>query len=174
MRDEKKYLLDEVKDNLDKSPSFLVMRYKDMSCEMNEQLRTQIAEKGGSVEVTKKRICQKAFNDLGIEIEIAKFSGHIALILTGSADPFSVTKAAFSYKKDNDKIIDILAGRIDGEVVDGPQVKMLSELPSKDEMRAQLLSVFEAPLSGTLAVMESALTSVVYCLDNKVKQEESK
>jgi large subunit ribosomal protein L10 len=36
------------------------------------------------------------------------------------------------------------------------------------------LAVLEAPLSQTLAVMEALLSSVVYCLDNKAKQDDQK
>ena len=39
----------------------------------------------------------------------------------------------------------------------GADVKTLSELPSKDEMRAQLLATLEAPLSQTLSVMEALI-----------------
>ena len=52
------------------------------------------------------------------------------------------------------------------------RVEKLSKLPGKDEMRAQLLSVFEAPMAQTLAVMDALLASVVYCLDNKCQQEQ--
>ena len=41
------------------------------------------------------------------------------------------------------------------------------KLPAKDEMRAQLLGLFEAPMSQTLSTMESLLTSVMHCLENK-------
>ena len=56
--------------------------------------------------------------------------------------------------------------------IQASDVERLSKLPSKDEMRAQFLSVLEAPMSQTLAVMEALLTSVPYCLDNKCKQED--
>ena len=52
-------------------------------------------------------------------------------------------------------------------------VEKLSKLPGKDEMRAQLLATFEAPMAQTVAVMQSALCCVLYCLENKAKKESS-
>ncbi len=71
------------------------------------------------------------------------------------------------------KHVEVVGGRFEGKMYTGADVEKLSNLPSKDEMRAQFLSVLEAPMSQTLAVMEALLTSVVYCLDNKSKQEEA-
>jgi large subunit ribosomal protein L10 len=48
-------------------------------------------------------------------------------------------------------------------------VEIMSQLPSKDVMRAQFLGLLEAPMAQTLAVMEALISSVVYCLDNKIE-----
>ena len=71
------------------------------------------------------------------------------------------------------KSFKVIGGRFDGQLYTGADVERLSTLPGKDEMRAQFLSVFEAPLSQTLGSYEALLTSVPYCLDNKSKQEEN-
>ena len=88
-------------------------------------------------------------------------------------DPIESTKAVIKFSQDRDKVIQVIGGRFDGRLYSGADVERLSTLPGKNEMRAQLLSVFEAPLSQTLAVIEALLTSVPHCLNNKAKQEGS-
>ena len=50
-------------------------------------------------------------------------------------------------------------------------LEIISQLPTKDVMRSQLLGLFEAPMSQTLAVMEALLCSVPHCLENKAALE---
>ena len=175
MRNEKQYLLDEVVGIIeDESPSFLVTRYEGMKADLSHDFRTELEKHDGSIEVTKKRVCQKAFDKLGIEIDVAGVPGHVALVILGKDDPLGATKATFKFSKANGDVVEVMAGRIDGENFNKDQVKQLSTLPGKDEMRAQFLSLLEAPMADTLSVFQAILASVVYCIDNKVKQEESK
>lgn len=170
MRQEKQLLLDEVKGQLDKYTSFVVMSYGKLSANTANNFRREIAKRGGNVEVVRKRVLVKAAATAGINLSLDALPGHIGLIFAGH-DPFETTKFVFKFSEENEKAVEVVAGRFEGKMYTGADVEKLSKLPSKDEMRAQLLSVLEAPLSQTLAVMEALLASVVYCLDNKSKQE---
>lgn len=169
MRHEKQFLLDEVKDQMKKFDSFVIMRYSSLSANAANEFRSEVAKRGGNVEVVRKRVLIKAAKAAGIELELADLPGHIGMVFTG-ADPFETTKYVFKFGQDNEKAVEVVGGRFDGKLYNGADVEMLSKLPGKDEMRAQLLGVLEAPMSQTLAVMEALLSSVVYCLDNKSKQ----
>jgi large subunit ribosomal protein L10 len=170
MRREKHLLLDEVKDQIDAQGSFVVVTYSKFSANSAHAFRRQIARLGGDYEVMRKRILRKAAHAAGIELENFELPGHIGLVFLGK-DPLETTKAVYRLSAENDKAFRVIGGRIDGQLYDAKQVEVLSNLPSKDEMRAQFLATLEAPMSQTLAVMEALLTSVVYCLDNKSKQE---
>lgn len=173
MRQEKQLLLEEVKGQINQSDgTFVIMSYKGLSANSANDFRRQIAKLGGNLEVVRKRVLLKAADAAGISLDIAALPGHIGLVFAGN-DPIETTKAVFRFSQENEKTIQVVGGRIDGQFYSGEQVEMLSKLPGKDEMRAQLLGLFEAPMAQTLAVMEALLASVVYCLDNKVKQNDS-
>ncbi len=95
--------------------------------------------------------------------------GISALVFAGN-DPFETTKFVFKFSQESDKAMEVIGGRFEGQLYNAAEMETLSKLPSKDEMRAQLLSVLQAPMAQTLAVMDAVLSSVVYCLDNKSKQ----
>ena len=171
MRQEKQLLLEELKSQIAKKPSFVIMRYEKVQANSANAFRREVRKLGGDVEVMRKRVLIKAAEAAGVPLDISTLPGHIGLVFDG-AEPFATTKAAFEFSQKTDKNVQILGGRFEGKFYNAEQVKTLSELPSKDEMRAQLLATLEAPLSQTLAVMEALLSSVVYCLDNKVKQSE--
>jgi large subunit ribosomal protein L10 len=169
MRQEKHLLLDEIRGQIDEHGTFLIMRYQGLGANSANDFRREIAKLGGNIEMVRKRMLIKAADSSGIKLDLADLPGHISLVF-GGKDPLETTKAVFKFRQDNDKVVEVIGGRFEGKLLSGSDVEMLSKLPGKDGMRAELLGVLEAPMSQTLAVMEAILSSVVYCLDNKSKQ----
>lgn len=169
MRKEKQFLLDDIRDQIEKSGSFIIMRYFKLKSNKANEFRGEVAKLGGSVEMMRKRILIKAAKEAGVELSLNDLDGHIGLVF-GGEDPLETTKAVFKFSKGADKAIQVIGGRFEGKLYGAEQVEKLSNLPNLKEMQAQFLSVLEAPMSNTLAVMEALLTSVIYCMDNKVKE----
>lgn len=171
MRQEKHFLLDEVKDQIEKSKgSFVIMQYVGLTANKANQLRREVRKIGGNVEVMRKRILKKAAADAGVELDIADLPGHIGVVYVGE-DPVEMTKLVIKFGQENSKMVNVIGGRFDGQLYNAADVEKLSKLPGRDGMRAELLGLFEAPMAQTLAVIEALLSSVVYCLDNKCKLE---
>ena len=170
MRKEKQLLLDEIKGQLDANGSFVIMQYQKMSANLANHFRNEMAKMGSSVEMVRKRVLLKAAGVAGINLDLNALPGHISLVFSGN-DVLETTKAVFKFGRENAKVVQVLGGRFEGKLYNAADIEMLSKLPSRDEMRAQFLGTLEAPMSQTLAVMEAILSSVVYCLDNKCKQE---
>ncbi len=166
MRPEKQLLLDEVKTQIDQSTVMVLARYQRMNSNVTHQFRTQLARSGGHFEVVRKRILLKAAEAAGFALNLDALQGHVGVIFTAQ-DPVQVTKAIYQFSKDNEEALEVLSGRFEGQLCSAKDIEQISKLPSKDEMRAQFLSVLEAPLAQTLAVMDALLTSVPYCLENK-------
>jgi large subunit ribosomal protein L10 len=171
MRHDKQLLLDEVKGQIDDSGTFVIMSYSKLTANAANSFRRGVQKLGGGVEVVRKRVLIKAAESAGVKLDLSDMPGHIGLVFARQADPVTVTKYVFDFGKSEGDAIAVVGGRFEGKLYSGADVEKLSKLPGKDEMRAQFLSVLEAPMSQTLAVMEALLSSVVYCLDNKVKLE---
>lgn len=169
MREEKQMLLDEIEQQIERHQSFVIMRYQGLKANKANAFRVEVAKIGGNIEVMRKRILVKAAKKAGIDIDVGQLEGHIGLVLAGK-DPIEMTKLVYTFSKDNENAISVIGGRFDGRLYFGEDVERISNLPGKDEMRAQFLATLEAPLSQTLSVMEAILTSVMHCLENKSKQ----
>ena len=65
----------------------------------------------------------------------------------------------------------VKAGQLESQTLDAAQVKQLSELPGKDEMRAKLLGTLNAPAQNMVGVLAASLRSVLYVLKAKVDKE---
>ncbi len=170
MREEKQLLLDEIREQVEHYGSFVIMRYFGLNASTAGDLRDKVAELGGNVEMVRKRVLVKAAHEAGILLDLDQLPGHIGLVF-GGADPIETAKTIFDFSKSNENVLEVIGGRFDGQLYTGTEVEKLSKLPSKDEMRSQLLSVLVAPMTETLAVCQSILTAVLYCLENKSQQE---
>lgn len=170
MRQEKQLLLEEVKGHLNRYPTFLIMNYLGFSANMANEFRKEVAAINGDVVVIRKRVLVKAAESAQVKLTLSDLPGHIGLVFA-SKDPLEVTKFVFKYSEDNDKKIQVIGGQFEGQMYSAEQMEKLSKLPSRDEMRAQLLATLEAPMAQTLAVMEALLTAVPHCLENKANKE---
>lgn len=171
MRKEKQLLLDEIKETFESPTGVVVTQYDKLDSNATAEFRAKLNEAGAKYVAVKKRMLLKAAEQLGFELDKSQLEGHIGVMETGE-NFVEATKALCAFAKEHKKSLEILSGRFEGKAVSKDDVVAISQLPSQDEMRAQMLGLFEAPMSQTLAVMESLLTSVIYCLDNKAKESE--
>ena len=170
MRTEKQLLLDEVKDHIEKSPSFVLLSYQGIDPNLASEFRALICDSGGFFFVVRKRIFVRAANEVGISLSREELKGHLGVVYAKD-DPIATTKALYRFKGEGKGEMEILGGRFEGTLYSPKEVEELSKLPSQEQMRAEFLGVLEAPMSGTLAVIDAILSSVVNCITNKIEKE---
>lgn len=172
MRQEKQLLLNEIKEKISGSKALVLAQYRSLEPNVSADLRANLEQTGAELEVVKKRILLKAAESAGITLNTFDIQGHVAVVFA-SQDPIPATKVIYKFCQDNEKNVEVVGGCFEGEICSAADVKQISQLPSKEEMQAQFLSVLEAPMAQMLSVVQSLLTSVMYCLDNKSQQENS-
>ncbi len=171
MRAEKQFLLDEVKDKIAGAKAIVIARYKKLEPNVAAPFRMNLAKTGGVLEVVRKRLLLKAAESLGVAIDPSWLgNGHIAVI-AAREDAVQTTKVIYQFCQENEEVLEIVGGQFEGALCQKQDFEQIAKLPSQDVMRAQFLSVLEAPLSQTLACMEALLTSVIYCVDQRASQE---
>ena len=172
MRQEKQLLLNEIKEKIGNSKALVLAQYQSLEPNISADLRANLEQTGAELEVVKKRILLKAAENAGIILNTFTMQGHIAVVFA-SQDPIPATKVIYQFCQDNEKNVEVVGGCFEGEICSAADVKQISQLPNKEEMQAQFLSVLEAPMAQVLSVVQSLLTSVICCLDNKSQQENS-
>lgn len=173
MRSEKQLLLDDITGNIEKSDAFVLVSYQKIDPNTTAELRADIVKSGGDLSVVKKRIFLKAAKEAGIEFSHDQLDGHLGIVYA-EGDTVGPTKAICKFSKDNESLLKILGGYFDKKVCSIADVLEISKLPSRDQMRSELLATFEAPLVQTVSTIEAILTSVVNCIENKCNKEEAK
>jgi large subunit ribosomal protein L10 len=171
VRQEKRLLLEEVKEKIEGSDSFVVIRHHGLKAEKAEELRAAVDNVDADFEVVRKRVFIKAAEAAGVDgFNRDILQGSIGIVFA-AGDPVTTAKTVVDFGKDAGEMLEVVGGRVDGKNISSADVKRLSEMPSKDQLRAQFCGVLQAPQAQTLGVMHSLLTSVIYAVDNKRKKD---
>lgn len=170
MRSEKQFLLDDAESRVSTSGITVAFSYKGMNANTTSDFRDAIVSAGGSIYVMKKTMLVKAAKQAGLNLDLKELPGHIALMYSDEDNAVASTKALYTFKKESGGLLEVLGGKFEGQPCKADDFEKISKLPTQDEMRAQMLSVFEAPMAQTLSVVEALLTSVMHCLENKAKE----
>lgn len=169
MRAEKQLLLDEIHEKIQQSKGFIIARYQKLTAARARKFRDHIVQAGGEVHMVRKRIFVKAALASGFEFDTKILEGHIGIIFAQD-DETSVAKSTVKYGNENEQSVVVLGGKIEGEYCTANEVEAIAKLPSIQELRAQMLGLFEAPMSQTVRALQAVLTSILYCLKEKSKK----
>jgi large subunit ribosomal protein L10 len=129
----------------------VVAHYAGLTVAQMTDYRRRVKEAGGTVKVSKNRLAKLALRDTDVAGMAELLKGQTCLAY--SRDPIAAAKAAVRYSKENDKLV-ILGGAMGTTVLDSKGVRALAELPSLDELRAQLIGLIQAPMAKIARVVK--------------------
>ena len=169
MRSEKQLLLDEMKEQLQRSAGFVITNYQALKAPLIQELRLAMGKEQGKFQVIPKRVFAKAAQELGFEVSVKNLKEHIAVVYAYE-DPVGTTKAVFDFANSNKKTLNILGGAIGEQYHSAEEMKKISKLPSQQQMRAMFVGILQAPMRKVLGVQHAAMKQVIYCIKNKVEK----
>lgn len=124
--------------------AIVVCDYRGLSTKKLEALRDLAREQSVKVRVVKNTLADialKQANKEGLELKDTN-------IYIWGEDQLSVTKVVAKFEENNSEFFKIKTGHIDGNVVSVDHIKALSKMPSRDELIAMLLQVWNAPIQN--------------------------
>jgi large subunit ribosomal protein L10 len=130
----------------------LVARNGGMTVAEVSDLRRRMRAAGATYKVAKNRLAALALDGTRFDGIKPLLKGPTAL--AWSKDPVAVAKTAVEFARGNDKFV-ILGGGLGKQTLDAAGVKALSELPSLETLRAQLLGLIQTPGSRIASVLQA-------------------
>ncbi len=171
-RAEKREMVETLNDIFAKSGSVVVARYKGLTVAQMTDLRRKMGGVGAQFKVIKNRLAKIALANT------ADGAGaNFFLEPTGIAyaeDPTAAAKVAADFARTTDKFV-IVGGLLGRQALDVDAVKALATIPSKDELRSRLLSVFLAPgtkLARQLKAPGQNLAAVLHAYKEKQEKQD--
>ncbi|ACZ33057.1 ribosomal protein L10 [Chlamydia pneumoniae LPCoLN] len=169
MKQEKTLLLQEVEDKISAAQGFILLRYLGFTAAYSREFRNSLSGVSAEFEVLKKRIFFKAIEAAGLEVDCSDTDGHLGVVFS-YGDPVSAAKQVLDFNKQHKDSLVFLAGRMDNASLSGAEVEAVAKLPSLKELRQQVVGLFAAPMSQVVGIMNSVLSGVISCVDQKAEK----
>lgn len=138
--------LAELTSKLKEAKSVVLSGYRGTTVKDITKFRSNLRKENIFSKVYKLSLIKKAMKAVGIDGEISDYK--MPVILSVSAeDETAPARLIKNFSKDV-KTISILEGVVDGKLVKQEMVMTLASLPTKDQLRAQFMSVLNGPISA--------------------------
>jgi large subunit ribosomal protein L10 len=149
-KDTKKNYIEEMKTVLSSNESVMIAHYQGLNVVQLDALRKEFRENGIIFKITKNRITKLAIKETPLK-EIEKFfTGPTAAAI--SSDPFMSARILSKFAKNNDKL-KIVAGFMEGKVIDQAEVEKIASLPTLQEARAKIVGVLNASAQKIIGIL---------------------
>ncbi len=149
-RVEKEQSIPEIKSLVENHTTAVVVHYKGLTVAQIDVLRGQMRGCNAQIKVIKNSLAKLAVANTNSKALDALLSGPTALVV--SNDPVEVAKNLTKFAKDNASLV-LLGGMVDNQFVDNKAIAMLSEMPSKDELRAKIVGLLNAPATKLVRLL---------------------
>ena len=149
-REAKKSYIEEMKKSFSSNTSVMIAQYQGLNVNELDELRKQLREKGIIFKITKNRITKLAIKDSPVKDLEKYFTGPTAAAL--SSDPITTAKILTKFAKSHDKL-KIVAGFMEGKVLDQKEVAIIATLPTLDEARAKIVGILASPAQKLVSIL---------------------
>lgn len=143
--EEKKKVVEEIKDKIEKAKSVLIINYSKISVSEDTQLRREFRKNNVDYKVYKNTMVRRAFNELGVKDFDKELNGTTSIAFGADVNTAARITVEQS-KKIQDKIIP-KCGYIDKTYADKATVLQLASIPGREVLLAKLMGSLKAPIT---------------------------
>jgi len=161
-REQKKEIVKELAAKLKASKAVVFSDFKGLEVKDMMALRKELKNSGVEMGVFKKTLINIALKEAGLDVDVKKLEGQIALAISAQ-DEVAAAKIVAKAAKANENL-KIVGGILGVKEMTAEEVNALAKLPSKEELLAKLVGTLNAPVSGFVNVLAGNLRGLVNVL----------
>jgi large subunit ribosomal protein L10 len=167
-RSEKDQLIAELTGKLKGASAVYYTDFTGLNVKRMTELRRRFRKAGVEYVVIKNTLALRAVNESGLAGE--RLRGPTGLVV--GTDPVAAAKVLSDFARENDQKPAVKGGMLDGRQIGVEQVKALANLPSREQLLAELAGGLQAPLAGFVGAMNGLLYMFAGALDALRTQRE--
>ena len=157
---------------LGQATGFVLADYKGISVSQVNTMRDKLRDVDGAYVIVKNTLFKIALQNAGWPVPENLLAGPTGVIF-GAANFPAVAKVSLGFVKDYEGLFTVKGGVMAGQILTDKQVDTVSNLPSLDELRAQIIGLISQPASGLAGVINSAVAAVPQVLQAYVSKNEA-
>lgn len=169
--EDKKKVVEELKEKFATTKVVIVTDYKGLNVAQMTALRRKLSEADVEYKVVKNTLLTRASKDTDVELLTDVFEGPSGIAFSFD-DPVAPAKILTEFAKEN-KTLEIKAGVMDGKRMDINAITALSKLPSREDLLAQVLSAMNAVPSGLVRALADVPRRMMNVLNAIKDQKEA-
>ena len=144
--EQKQAVVADLAEKLKASPAGVVVNYQGITVDADTKMRKALREAGVKYTVMKNSLTGRACEEVGLG-DMKQYLTGMTAIAIGTTDAIAPAKVLKEYAEKIESF-QILAGYLDGAVVDKATVEKLADIPSKEVLIAKFLGSIKSPLYG--------------------------
>ena len=164
---EKVESVEALKERLGTAKSAVLTEYRGLSVQQLSDLRKQLKGAAAEYKVVKNRLARLAVKGSALDALSTHLKGPTGLVFT-KQDPVAVAKALQAFVRTNPQL-QIKLGLVEGKVVQPAELKALADLPSKEQLRSQIVGALQGPMAQLVSLLQAPLREIVYVLEARGK-----
>jgi large subunit ribosomal protein L10 len=165
----KKDLVVDLIAKVDQAKEEILVGYQGLTVAELQELRAKLRAEKASFKVVKNTLLDKIFSQAKVEgIDPKQIKKPVALII--GSDEVMPAKVVMEFAKKHKKL-EIFGGVLDKKAIDANTIKSLALLPNREQMLAQVVATFAAPVSGFVRVLGGVPRAMVYALSAIAKSK---
>ena len=149
-KEQKKNYVEEMKKVFSSNEAVMVAHYQGLSVKELDKIRAEMRKSGIFFKITKNKITKLALKETKYKDLEKFFNGPTAAAI--SSDPIMSAKILAKYAKTSSSL-KIVAGFMDGKVLEADDVAKIATLPTLDEARAKIVGILSAPAQKFLSIL---------------------
>ena len=152
---QKQAIVADLAEQLKNSPAGVVVNYQGITVDADTKMRKALREAGVKYMVMKNSLTGRACDEVGLG-DMKQYLSGMTAIAIGTTDPVAPAKVLKEYAEKIESF-QILAGYLDGAVVDVDTVNRLADIPSKEVLIAKLLGSIKSPIYGFAYALQAVV-----------------
>jgi large subunit ribosomal protein L10 len=162
-------VVNEVRERLSSSNGAILTEYRGLNVSELANLRRSLREAGGQYKIYKNTLVRFAVRELGLTELEEMLLGPTAIAFV-DGDAAAVAKSLRDFARGNPNLV-IKGGVLGEHILSAKDASALAELPSRDQLLAQLAGAMAAPLQQMAGLLKALPQNFAYALRAVAEQQ---
>lgn len=167
-KDKKSTLVADLTNLLSDAKATVFARYQGLTVAELQELRAAARENGVKIKVVKNRLVRVAMNEIAVykDTDTTGLTGQL-LYAVSDSDEIMPAKVLANFAKTHEAL-QLQGGFSDlGAALSADEVKTLAQMPTKNEMIAQVVATLLSPMNDVISATANSLSGIISGLENK-------